>query len=384
MRILHTADWHLGKTLKGVDRTPEIALALRELLEVVRSERVDLVIVAGDLFDRPVVSAEAEAAAFEFFLGLKELGVPALVIAGNHDARERLEALAPLLLLAGTTALGRVRLREDGGVYAFSWGRAALLPFLSERRLVKAVHLLEEDGGTWKGRYADGMRRVIQNLAAGFDPEGVNLLVAHLTVEGAHLRLGGGEFAFYVSNSYAVPATALPATAHYVALGHIHRQQQVAEAPVAWYAGSLIQLDFGEGEDAPRGALLVEVEPGRLPQVHALEARWGKPLRTYRMKLEHLDRRWDEVRDWPGYARLVLEGPGNPALRERIYRELPGVLDVQFTGSAEAQPVEAMARPEELDWLEAYAAYLRDVKGVELSEAQREAFKRVYEEVHGE
>ena len=89
MRLLHTADWHLGKLLKGVDRTPEIAAALRDLLGLVRSERVDLVVVSGDLFDRPQVSAEAEACAVEFFMELKALGVPALVIAGNHGPRQR-------------------------------------------------------------------------------------------------------------------------------------------------------------------------------------------------------------------------------------------------------------------------------------------------------
>lgn len=101
MRLLHTADWHLGKLLKGVDRTPEIAAALRDLLGLVRSERVDLVVVSGDLFDRPQVSAEAEACAVEFFMELKALGVPALVIAGNHDPKERLRALAPFSGLRG-------------------------------------------------------------------------------------------------------------------------------------------------------------------------------------------------------------------------------------------------------------------------------------------
>ena len=71
MRLLHTADWHLGKLLKGVDRTPEIAAALRDLLGLVRSERVDLVVVSGDLFDRPQVSAEAEAWVIEVSIHAK-------------------------------------------------------------------------------------------------------------------------------------------------------------------------------------------------------------------------------------------------------------------------------------------------------------------------
>ena len=116
MRILHTADWHLGKVLKGRERTPEIRQALQGLLGLVRSERIDLVLVAGDLFDRSVVSTEAEAAAFEFFVGLREHKVPALVIAGNHDSRDRLEALAPLLSLTGATVLGNWRSVQEGGV----------------------------------------------------------------------------------------------------------------------------------------------------------------------------------------------------------------------------------------------------------------------------
>ncbi|WP_119315687.1 metallophosphoesterase family protein, partial [Calidithermus terrae] len=116
MRILHTADWHLGKLLKGTERTAEIAAALEELLRLVRSERIDLVVVSGDLFDRPQVTTEAEGAAFSFFYRLQEMKVPALVIAGNHDSRDRLEALSPLLSLAGATVRGEVKLAGRGGV----------------------------------------------------------------------------------------------------------------------------------------------------------------------------------------------------------------------------------------------------------------------------
>ncbi|PZA07985.1 MULTISPECIES: exonuclease SbcCD subunit D [unclassified Meiothermus] len=380
MRILHTADWHLGKLLKGTDRTPEIAAALEELVSLVRSERVELVLVAGDLFDRPQVSAEAEAAAFGFFHRLHELQVPAWVIAGNHDPRERLEALAPLLALAGTTVRGEVRLSGQGGVVCFPGGQAALLPFLSERRLVKAQMLLEGEGTQWKGIYADGMRRVVDNLCAGMNAAGVKLIMGHLTVEGS--RLGGGEFQFYCSNSYAVSPSIFPTSLSYVALGHIHRQQQVSEAPVAWYPGSLVQLDFGEGENAPRGALLIEVEPGTPPRVHPVEARWGKPLKTFRIKLEHLERRLDELATWGGYAKLVLEGRGNAALRERLFKEFPGLLEVEFhtPESAATPPVAPM--PEELDWADTYTSYVRDTYGGEPDEALLSAFRQVYEEVH--
>lgn len=380
MRILHTADWHLGKLLKGTDRTPEIAVALDEILALVKSEGIERVLVAGDLFDRPQVSAEAEAAAFSFFRRLHELGVPALVIGGNHDSRDRLEALSPLLALAGVTVLGEVRLSGQGGVVRFPGGQAALLPFLSERRLVKAQMLLDGEGTQWKGIYADGMRRVVDNLCAGMNGAGVNLMMGHLTAEGS--RLGGGEFQFYCTNSYAVSPSTFPTRLNYVALGHIHRQQQVGEAPVAWYSGSLIQLDFGEGENAPRGALIVEAEPGVPPRVHPVEARWGKPLKTFRMQVEHLERRQGELSTWGGYAKLVLEGRGNAALRERLFKEFPGLLEVEFN-TPESEAVRVVPpMPEELDWAETYASYIRDTYAAEPDEALLSAFRQVYEEVH--
>ncbi|MCX7601802.1 MAG: exonuclease SbcCD subunit D [Meiothermus sp.] len=373
MRILHTADWHLGKVLKGRDRTPEIQEALQALLGLVRSERIDLVLVAGDLFDRSVVSTEAEAAAFEFFVGLRERNVPALVIAGNHDSRERLEALAPLLSLTGATVRGHLRFVEEGGVASYRGARVALLPFLSERRLIKAHHLLSGNTAEWKGIYAEGMRQVIAHLAQGCDAE-INLFMGHLTVEGA--RLGGGEFTFYTTNSYAVPKAHFPLHLSYVALGHLHRQQQVSEAPQAWYAGSLIQLDFGENENADRGSLIVEIEPGQPPRVHKVDERWGKPLKTFRVSRDSLDRRWNEIRDFAGYSKVVIEGQGNPALRERLFKELPDLLEVEFHSEAE-EASQASVAVENLDWLEAYAQYRQEASPELLA-----AFRQVYEEVH--
>jgi len=382
VKILHTADWHLGKVLKGVDRTPEIAAALEDHLRIVREEKVDLVVVAGDLFDRPRVGAAAEAAAFEFFLGLRELGVPALVISGNHDSRPRLEALAPLLELTGAHVRGEVRVRGEGGAVRRDWGEAALLPFLSERRAIKAAQLLEGSEGSWQHGYSETVGKLIANLTAGFAPGQINLLVAHLTIAGANLKLGGGEFSFYVGNSYAVEPEHLPTSATYVALGHIHRQQKVSDAPAAWYSGSLVQLDFGEGEDAERGVLLVGLEPDRPPVVHPLNPGWGKPLRTFRLGSDRLDRRLTEVENWPGYAKLIIAGPANSALRERLYQENPHLLEVRFESEAPDPLAEAATRVETLSWPEAYERYLREVRGLQQTEELLAAFRELYEEGH--
>uniref|UniRef100_A0A7C2FUG2 Nuclease SbcCD subunit D n=1 Tax=Thermus islandicus TaxID=540988 RepID=A0A7C2FUG2_9DEIN len=346
MRLLHTADWHLGKVLKGVDRTPEIGKALEDLLEIVKKERVDLVAVSGDLFDRPQVSAEAEALAVDFFLRLKALGVPALVIAGNHDPKERLEALSPLFALAGAEVRGRLLFREEGGVVEAGGLRAALLPFVSERILVKRVlQEAEERHRT----YAEAMRRVLANLESP-------LMLAHLALEG--VRPGGGEFYFHLAGSYAVPASALPLGARYLALGHVHRQQQVSEAPLAWYPGSLVQLDFGEGEEAERGALFVELPPSGPPRVHPIRERWGKPLKTFRLKREELDGRFAEMERFPGYLRLVVEGRLSPAEKEGFYRALPHLLALE--AASELAMEERAEGGAELGFVEAYGRYLEE------------------------
>ncbi len=365
VRLLHTADWHLGKVLKGVDRTPEIGEALKALLEIVRREGVDLVLVSGDLFDRPQPSAEAEALAVEFFLELKALGVPALVIAGNHDPKERLEALAPLFALVGVEVRGRPLFREEGGVVRVGGLEAALLPFVSERVLVKKTFQEAEDRHR---SYAEAMRRILGNLQSP-------LMLGHFAVEGA--RPGAGEFAFHLTGSYAVPASALPLAARYLALGHIHRQQQVSEAPVAWYPGSLVQLDFGEGEEAERGALLVELPPSGPAQVHPIRERWGKPLRTYRLALEELDGRLGELERFPGYLRLVVEGRLSPEQKDRLFRHLPHLLAVEAAGALPV--VEAGERGPELSLLEAYGRYLKE-RGRE-EEALLERLEAVLREV---
>ncbi|RIH81611.1 exonuclease SbcCD, D subunit [Calidithermus terrae] len=254
-----------------------------------------------------------------------------------------------------------------------------MLPFLSERRLVKAQMLLEGDGTLWKGAYSEGMKRVFANLSTELN-SGVSLMLAHLTVEGS--RLGGGEFEFHCTNSYAVEKSAFPSQLSYVALGHIHRQQQVAEAPAAWYPGSLVQLDFGEGENAPRGALIVELEPGVPPKVTQVNERWGKPLRSFKVKFEDLDRRLEELATFPGWAKLVIEGRGNPRLREDLFRRFPHLLDVVFELPELERPRGAPPVQEEWDWLEAYTEYSRETYAAEPEESLLRAFQQVYEEVH--
>ena len=90
MRVLHTADFHAGRNLRGLDRTPEVHEALVEIAGLARSEKADAVLISGDLFDTVNPSGVAEGAVFDFFLRLRDAGIPAVAIAGNHDSAAHL------------------------------------------------------------------------------------------------------------------------------------------------------------------------------------------------------------------------------------------------------------------------------------------------------
>src|SRR5437588_8804568 len=108
MRLLHTGDWHVGRTIRGRSRTEEFADALREVVGIARQENVDALLLAGDLYDHRSPAPEADALVFEALVRLHEAGIPVVAIPGNHDSAMRLEALAMLLRPIGVTMVPRV------------------------------------------------------------------------------------------------------------------------------------------------------------------------------------------------------------------------------------------------------------------------------------
>src|SRR5919201_6197052 len=108
MRFLHTADWHVGKSLRGRSRAEEFAAALGEVVGIARQENVDAVLVAGDLYEHRSPAPEADALVFEALVRLHEAGIPVVAIPGNHDSAPRLDALAKLLRPMGITVVPRV------------------------------------------------------------------------------------------------------------------------------------------------------------------------------------------------------------------------------------------------------------------------------------
>lgn len=307
MRLIHTSDWHLGRKLKGVDRTPEIALALEEILVYAKDFEVDAVLVAGDIFDVPNPTTEAERVAYDFFYKLNQLSIPSVAIAGNHDSATRIDSLAHLLSLAGVRALGRPRVAEEGGIINIDTASGKLcvgaMPFASERRLLSAEDVWSKDALEQRSSYKEVVTYVLQNLADAFKSDAVNVMMAHMTIEGA--KFAGSEAAFYSGDVYSFSGQSIPSECQYMGLGHIHKPQQIPNAAPTYYSGSLIQVDFGElGEE--KGFNLIEVETGRPAKVNFQPLTCHKPLKRVECHIDQLDEHLEAHRDYVGYLKFAI------------------------------------------------------------------------------
>ena len=330
MRLLHTSDWHVGKTLKGHSRLDEQEQVLREIVGIAREHEVDAVLVAGDLYDTAAPSAQAQQLVIRTLMGLAR-DAEVIAIAGNHDHAPTIDAYRPLAGVAGITLVGSVRTAERGGVVEFtakSTGEratVAVLPFLSQRYAVRAAELVTNTPAQNTGAYDQQLRDILESLTAGFRDDAVNLVMAHLTILNA--TFGGGERAAQSIFEYAVPATIFPVEAHYVALGHLHRRQRVDAPCPVHYCGAPLAIDFGEQDNTPV-VCLVEAAPGTPAKVTDIPITAGRRLRTLRGTVAELSVLADTVGE--DFLRVWVREPARAGLREEVMAMLPGALEVRI------------------------------------------------------
>lgn len=334
MRILHTSDWHVGRGIRGRSRADEHRAVLNGIAVVAADRGVDLALVTGDLFDSATPSPEAEQIVYRALLDLVDTGAQVVVVAGNHDNWRRLEAVKPLLGLTRVYVGARLARPQDGGVVELEAGgqraRIALLPWLSQRRIVRADDLMGLDADEHAGQYAGRVQLIIDRLCQRFTADTVNLVAAHLMVAGG--VPGGGERRVHLFDDYVVPALAFPPTCHYVALGHLHRPQIIPGRCPIRYCGSPLQLDFGEEGDATQ-VLIVDADPNTPAEVEEVGVTGGRRLRTLRGSLAELttlaDNRPDRVGDLDeAYLRVEVTGPRPAGLADTVRELFPTAVDV--------------------------------------------------------
>jgi DNA repair protein SbcD/Mre11 len=379
MRILHTSDWHVGKVLKGRDREDEHKLVLADIVKIAEAERPDLVIVAGDLYDTAAPAPSAVRLVTRALSALRRTGADVVAIGGNHDNGQALDALRPWADAAGIVLRGSVR---DNPAELLITGQTAdgerwqlvALPFLSQRYAIRAAEMYDLTAAEASQTYADHIARLLGRLSATFaEPGMVNLLTAHLTVVGA--STGGGEREAHTVLGYAVPATVFPAGAHYVALGHLHRAQQVVGPGPVRYSGSPLAVDFGEEENIP-GVAVVDVGTDQAARVRDVPVTSAKVLRTVRGSLAQLA----TVKLPEAWLRVFVREAPRVGLREDVQELLPNALEVRIDPDMLPDPkAQQMAQRSGRSPRELFGDYL-DSRG-NTEDGVRELFDELYEEV---
>ena len=360
MKILHTSDWHVGRTIRGRSRAVEHEEVLAEIVTLAGEHDVDLVLVAGDQFDTAAPSPEAERIVWQTLLDLADTGAHVVTLAGNHDNPGRLQAVAPLLALSRISTAAYLTRPDQGGqidvtVPSGEAARIALLPFLSQRGIIGADELMGLDADQHSGRYDERARQILTRLCAGFGTDTVNLAMTHLMVAGG--TLGGGERSAHTIFDYAVAATAFPPTAHYVALGHLHRAQKVPAAAPVYYSGSPLQLDFGETADT-KSVTLIEATAGKPAEVTTIPVSGGRRLRTLRGTLDDIESQKGTTGD--DYLRVIVRGQRRAGLADLVREWFPEAVDVAMEAVEPATSTPAQTRGLNRSPQELFAEYLAE------------------------
>ena len=221
MRILHTSDWHLGLDFYNMSLEEEQRAAIQEIARIAREEKTDLLLLAGDVYDRSVVSPEAIALYDEAMrLFCLTLRIPVVICAGNHDGAARLSALSALLAPMGLHVIGNPK--AGGHAIDFAGCRVHVLPHFS---VDQARSLYPTEAEEIRG-VNDACRALLKD--ADLAPDKPNILLAHLFVAGGETQAGSSDRAAVVGGAGKVDAS-LFERFDYVALGHLHRPQWVGE-----------------------------------------------------------------------------------------------------------------------------------------------------------
>jgi len=315
MKILHTADWHIGKKLDNFSRLDEQRLVLEEICEIAEREAVDAIVIAGDLFDNFNPSSEATELLYSTLHRLSANGTRAVIaIAGNHDSPERIQVPDALAKVCGIlfvgfpntevkpfctqgkvdivkTAPGFIEINLPNAPFPL---RVLHTPYANEQRLKTFLGVEESEEAL-----RIHLQEHWQTLADQYlDDKGFNLLATHLFVmqkggpmpeepddERPILHIGGAQ-AIYTEN--------FPKQVHYIALGHLHRFHQVDKVPApSVYSSSPLAYSFSEANQN-KYVILIEAEAGKLVGYTPIELLKGKKL--HRKSFHSID----EAIEWLG------------------------------------------------------------------------------------
>lgn len=329
MRVLHTSDWHLGRSFHGVGLLGAQAAHLDHLVEVVRAERVDAVLVSGDVYDRAMPAPDTVALLSQTLERLVDAGAQVVVSSGNHDSATRLGFASGLLERSGVHL--RTSVADVGRPVVLGDVAVHPLPYLEPALVADAL-------GATERTHAAVMRAAMQRVRADAATRGGRTVVmAHAFVSGG--VTSDSERDISVGGVSAVPVEVFEGV-DYTALGHLHGRQEVADG--VRYSGSPVAMSFSEWRHR-KGGLLVDLG-GTDVVVEEVDAPVGRRLAVLRGTLDDLladPRHADAEGAW---CQVTLTDPSRPlGAMERLRRRFPHTLELRFEPEGVAVPLRPYA-----------------------------------------
>lgn len=399
MKLLHTADWHLGKLLEGCSRLEEQRIVLAQFCEMACTHDVDAICIAGDVFDNSHPSAAAEELFYSTIKVLSDEGRRlVIVIAGNHDQALRLEAIAPLAREHGIVIFGTPKSEIlsgkygsfdvealDAGVFSVNFKRSgetgvfACVPYPGEKSLNEVLYNEADDEEKKAEDYTKRVARLLESRASYFRSDTVNVMISHVYTMNS--TQDGSERGIMLGSSYMLPTDIFPESAQYVALGHVHRPQRVPGSHGRIrYSGSILPYRLTETVIAKQ-CCLVTLFPGKACEVEDLYFNNPKPIEKWVCKSyeETLERcRQEGHRSCYVYLRIYTDS----FIREEQIRELKkyksDILEIVPVFPDESQEL-TMESVAEKDFMELFEDYYKFRKGVAASQDLLELLAQVVE-----
>lgn len=372
MRLLHTSDWHLGRSFHRVGLLAAQEAVLDDLVDVVTSERVDVVVVAGDVFDRALPAVDAVELLDDALDRLLAAGATVLLTSGNHDSAQRLGFGARRSARAGLHVRTRLSSAADPVVLEDAYGHVVLygIPYLEPQ-------LVAESLGTGRSHDAvltaamDGVRADLARRRAGTR----SVVAAHAFVTGG--VASESERDITVGGVSSVPVSAFDGV-DYVGLGHLHGRQRLGERVA--YSGSPLAYSFSEHRHT-KGSWLVELGRHGLERIEAVDAPVPRRLAVLRGGLQELlsdPRHADAEEAW---CHVTLTDPQRPAgAMELLRRRFPHTLALAFDpAGAPREHRSYAARVAGLGDLELCCSFLGHVRGRDADDAERRVLRAALE-----
>lgn len=401
MKILHTADWHLGKRLQEYSRIEEQKEVLDEIIAIADREAIDLVLLAGDIFDSFNPSHEAVELLFKTLRRLSNNGKrPIIAISGNHDSTQFVEAPDPLAREMGiffysrydsVIPLGKFEngievLQSESGFVELSLSghdfpiRIILAPYANETLL--KTYLGEEDR---EQQFRTLLADKWQDLANQYcDPSGINLFIGHFffTQEGEPLQQEpeSERPILHIGGTQALFTADIPSQIQYAALGHLHRYQAVSKEPFpVVYSSSPLAYSFSEA-DQQKQVVVIELTPGAKPSYSPIGLKKGKPL--FRKTFSNLQNCVEWLENNPEcYVELTYETESSidADTRKAIMKAHHGILSLIPKINNPESVVNLGIKSEDLekDMGSLFSQYYESQKGLQPNEELLQIFKEI-------